>query len=141
MDEIRSKPFQQELGHQGHLLSHHLEKCQVMFLPRSHGWQEVGRWQGGPRRPADTTGWGLPPLLGAGCLQLPHQPGPQGKGPGGEGTPGMAQDLPVLLLTTVLRVTNSNPMTKPVQESGLLWSQVWLHQSLFQKLPCKCHQT
>lgn len=87
------------------------------------------------------TGWGLPPLLGVGCLQLPHQPGPQGKGPGGEGTPGMAQDLPVLFLTTVLSVTNSDPMTKPVQESGLLWSQVWLRQSLFQKLPCKCHQT
>ena len=51
------------------------------------------------------TGWGLPPLLGVGCLQLPHQPGPQGKGPGGEGTPGMAQDLPVLFLKPISQLS------------------------------------
>lgn len=71
LDEIRSKPFQQELGHQGHLTSHHLEKCQVMFSPGAMAGREVGRWQGGPRRPADATGWGLPPLLGLGASNSP----------------------------------------------------------------------
>lgn len=113
------------------------------FSPRATAdrkWAGGGGGEGHPRRPAETTGWGLPPLLGAGCFQL-SQAGPQGKGPGGEGTPDTALDLPVLLLITVLSLTNSNLTTRPVQEPGLFWSQVWLRQSLSQKLPCKCHQT
>lgn len=77
------------------------------------GAKEARRDSAGPCLHCRGGDW-VPPA--APTLRLPHQPGPQGKGPGGEGTPDMSL-LPVLLLTTVLSLTNSNPMTKPVQES------------------------
>lgn len=74
--------LQLELGHQGHCYPITWKMSGECFS-QEHGWQWAGgRGSGGQQ--CSPIQLGLPSLWGL-VPQLPTQPGPQGKGPGGGG--------------------------------------------------------
>ena len=116
-----------------------------VFLPGSHGWREVGRQRGGPRSkrgprgPEKPAGWALPPLWPLGGSSCPHTPAPPAnlglRAKGQEGREHPTWPKAFLLSTTLPRLTNSSPVTKPAHESGFSWSKSGCVRVSFRSYP------